>query len=122
MLKSKIVIIDGDEYVKADEASNVKAKDGLVLCIVRAYSSGVFLAWVDYDSCDFFNCKLTDAIRIWKWAGAFTLSELAVNGTSEPSSCRFSEVMVAEQKVNRVIEMIPVTDKANVTFINAKRG
>jgi len=116
------MVIDGVKYVRSDEKSNVNLKDGLTLCIVRTYSAGVFIAWVDYDSCDFFNCKLTDAIRIWKWAGAFTLSELAVNGTSEPSSCRFSEVVVSEQKVNRVIEMIPVTDKANVTFINAERG
>jgi len=122
MDKPETMMIDDVKYVRADAVKQEPTKDGLTLCIVRTYSAGVFLAWVDYEKCDFFNCKLVDCVRLWKWAGAFTLSELAVNGTSEPKNCRFAEVVVPEQRINRVIEMIPVTEKANETFSNAKRG
>jgi len=110
--------VNGVKYVPK---SSQITKDGLTQCIVRTYSAGVFLAWVDYESCEFFNCRLVDAIRVWKWAGAFTLSALARSGTTKPNECRFSQT-VPEQRINRVIEMIPVTQNALTTFESIERG
>jgi len=122
-MKPEKISIDNVDYIRADSVSEkVPPKDGLTLCVVRTYSAGVHLAWVEYEKCDFFNCRLVDSTRLWRWAGAFTLSELAIEGTSEPNNCRFAEAVVPEMRINRVIELIPVTEKALKTLTKAKRG
>lgn len=78
-------------------------------CIIRTYSAGVFAG----------NLKerigrevlLENAIRIWYWNGAFTLSQLAVEGTKKPSDCNFA-VPVKQIILTEVIEVIPCTPQA----------
>lgn len=104
--------INGEQWIKK---TTVDKKDGLTLCIVRTYSAGVFLAYIDYESETYQNVTLVDSIRIWKWDGAFTLTNLAVVGTTKPNCCRFS-IPIQEQKVNRVIEKLPVSEEALKTL------
>lgn len=54
---------------------------------------------------------LKNARRIWFWAGAASLSQLAKDGTTDPSSCKFT-VSVDSITILDAIEIIPCTDKA----------
>lgn len=54
---------------------------------------------------------MKDARRIWFWAGAASLSQLAKDGTTDPSSCKFT-VTVDSITILDAIEIIPCTDKA----------
>lgn len=74
--------------------------------IVRANYAGVFagiLAEKDGD-----EVVLTDCRRIWFWAGAASLSQMAVDGVLIPEKCRFAK-SVNEICIAGVIEIIPTT-------------
>ena len=77
--------------------------------IVRTYSAGVFFGEVE--SRNGKEAVLTNARRIWYWAGAASLSELAQRGTSKPSECKFP-VAVDRVVLTEVIEIIDVTPAA----------
>lgn len=53
---------------------------------------------------------LTGARRIWYWAGAMSLSELAQHGTSKPESCKFG--VPATVQLEGVCEVQAVTEAA----------
>ena len=54
---------------------------------------------------------LKNARRIWYWDGAASLSQLAKDGTSNPSNCKFT-VFVDSITILEANEIIPCTDKA----------
>ena len=54
---------------------------------------------------------LKNARRIWYWEGAASLSQLAKDGTSKPSKCKFT-VSVGIITILDAIEIIPCTDRA----------
>lgn len=54
---------------------------------------------------------LKNARRIWYWDGAASLSQLAKDGTSNPSNCKFT-VFVDSITILDAIEIIPCTYKA----------
>ena len=82
-------------------------------CIVRTEKAGVFAG----------NCTqrndtqltIKNVRRLWYWEGAASISQLAVDGTSSPSSCKFT-VTVDESEVFGVIEIIPCTEKAEISI------
>ena len=78
-------------------------------CIVRTYSAGVFAGILI--SREGKEVVMRDARRIWYWSGAASLSQLAVDGTSDPKSCKFP-VPVPEITLTESIEIIPTTEKA----------
>ncbi len=77
--------------------------------IVRTYSAGVFAG--NLESRKGAEVVLTEARRLWYWAGAASLSQLAVEGTSKPKSCKFP-VAVARVELLNAIEILDVTKKA----------
>ena len=77
--------------------------------IIRANEAGVFFGRIKERNGG--EVTLTDCRRIWYWSGAASISQLAVDGVSEPKACKFS-VVVPEMTVLNVIEIIPCTDKA----------
>lgn len=77
--------------------------------IVRTYSAGVFAGTLKER--DGKEVTLADARRLWYWAGAASLSELAVSGTSKPESCKFP-IAVAAVTLTEAIEIITVTADA----------
>ena len=77
--------------------------------IVRTYSAGVFAGTLK--SREGREAVLTNARRIWYWAGAATLSELAERGTSKPADCKFPQP-VAEVLLLEVIEILAVSPAA----------
>ena len=76
-------------------------------CIVRTYSAGVFAGTLAERNGK--EVRLTDARRLWYWAGAASLSQLSVDGTSNPKACKFP-CAVAEVLLTEAIEIIPCTD------------
>ena len=81
--------------------------------IVRTYSAGVFAG--NLQSRNGQEVVLTDARRLWYWAGAASLSQLAVNGTSKPEDCRFP-VAVPRVVLLEAIEILDVTDVAEASI------
>ena len=82
-------------------------------CIVRTYGAGVFagvLARMDGRQALVHNAR-----RLWFWAGAASLSQLAVRGTINPASCKFptpvSTIMLTE-----IIEILVCTDTARASI------
>jgi hypothetical protein len=81
--------------------------------IVRTYSAGVFMGTLESRKGQ--EVVLTDARRIWYWAGAASLSQLAVDGTSNPSGCKFP-VAVPRVELLQAIEILDVTPKAKASI------
>jgi len=77
--------------------------------IVRTYSAGVFAG--ELESRNGQEVVLRHARRIWYWAGAANLSQLAVDGTSNRDACKFP-VAVDRVELLEAIEILDVTEKA----------
>ena len=78
-------------------------------CMVRTYSAGVFAGRLEVRNGK--EVLLSGARRIWYWAGAASLSQLAEEGTGKPEECKFP-VAVSQLLLTEVIEIIPMTEKA----------
>lgn len=77
--------------------------------IIRGDRSGVFFGTlVEKEGTE---VKLENCRRIWYWSGANSISQLAVDGVTRPSDCKFT-LTVSEIVITDVIEIIPCTDKA----------
>jgi hypothetical protein len=83
--------------------------------IVRTYSAGVFSG--NLESRNGQEVVLKNARRIWYWSGAASLSQLAMDGTSDPSNCKFP-CEVNRIELLQVIEIIDVTEKAEKSIKN----
>ena len=77
--------------------------------IVRTYSAGVFAGYIE--SRNGREVVMTKARRLWSWAGAASLSQLATDGTSNPTGCKFP-CEVDRVELLEVIEILDVTQKA----------
>lgn len=77
--------------------------------IVRGDRSGVFFGTLAAK--DGREVKLEKCRRLWYWDGAASISQLAVDGTTNPDGCKFT-VTVDEIEILDAIEIIPCTDKA----------
>lgn len=77
--------------------------------IVRTYSAGVFAGYLETRNGQ--EVVLKQARRLWFWAGAATLSELAQSGTKLPDECKFPEE-VDRIELLQAIEILDVTDRA----------
>jgi hypothetical protein len=103
----KVVTINGVDYVPASEIKIVEPVGDYF--IVRTYSAGVFAGQIKSRNGQ--EVVMTNARRIWKWSGAASLSQLAVDGTSKPKDCMFPAA-VPEITLLQAIEIIPCTDRA----------
>lgn len=109
MKQPETIKIDDIEYVRKSEFEKAEDYDGMKYCIVRTYSAGVFAGYVQ--SREGKEVVIRKARRLWYWSGAASLSQLAVDGTTKPSECKFPcEVDTIE--VTEAIEIIPCTKKA----------
>ncbi len=60
--------------------------------IIRSYGAGVFfgtLNEVEHIG-DRYTVELLNCRRLWQWAGACSITQLAVDGTKEPRNCKFT--------------------------------
>lgn len=77
--------------------------------ICRTYSAGVFAGFLEKREGK--EVELSEARRLWYWAGASSLSQLAVEGTSKPKQCKFP-VAVSRVVLTEAIEILDVTEVA----------
>ena len=81
--------------------------------IIRADRAGCFAG--EMISRDGSEVVLANARRLWYWAGAASLSQLAMEGTSKPGSCKFPIAMDLITVLG-VIEIIDVTPQARASI------
>jgi len=80
-------------------------------CLIRTYSAGVHIG--DIESIDGMECKLSNALRLWKWeGGGLSLSAVANNGIVKGRLNKTGEIYLTN-----VIEIIPTTFDAEKSFI-----
>lgn len=105
------ITVNGIVYVPESEVALKKAEelDGMAYCMVRTYSAGVFAGYVESKNGK--EIVLRKARRIWKWSGAASLSQLAMDGTSDPDNCKFP-CEVDRVTLTEAIEIIEMTEKA----------
>ena len=77
--------------------------------IVRADRAGVFFGEIAERNGS--EVIMANVRRLWYWDGAASLSQMAVDGVSNPAECKFT-VTVPEMMILGVIEIIPCSDKA----------
>lgn len=73
--------------------------------IVRTYSAGVFAG--NLESRKGQEVVLRNARRLWHWSGAASLSQMAMEGTNDPSNCKFP-CEVGRIELLQAIEIIDV--------------
>ena len=86
--------------------------------IIRTYSAGVFAGYLK--NLNGKEVTLNQSRRIYFWDGAATLSQLATDGTSKPDLCKFPCEIVGDHILTEVIEIIPVTKKAQKSIESVK--
>lgn len=112
------ITLNGVDYICADSVKAIATPvEGMRFCIIRTYSAGVHAGYVKQQNGK--EVTLVNARRLWKWAGAFTLSEMAVNGVSKPSECKFATA-VPEIILTEAIEIIPCAEKAKEIILGVK--
>jgi len=103
------IVVDGVVYTpKQKEMSN--------RIVVRCRNAGVHVG--TKVSRDENTLVLKDANRIWKWSGAFTLSEVAMNGVDRDNSRIATLVPEVTLTVSDVCEEIPVAGNVDLTECN----
>ena len=101
------IVINNVTYIKKEQRSDKP------YVIVRTFSAGVFAGFLE--SRNGREVVMTNARRLWIWAGAASLSQLAMEGTSKPKECKFP-VAVNRVELLEVIEILDVTEKAKLSI------
>jgi len=91
----------------AKKITTKKPQNPYVIC--RTYSAGVFAGILESRSGK--EVVLRDARRIWYWEGAASLSQLAMQGTSKPTKCKFP-CAVDQVVLTEAIEILNTTPEA----------
>ena len=77
--------------------------------IVRCDRSGVFYG--EIEKRDGQDIVMRNTRCLWRWYGAASLMQLALEGVKQPESCKFT-VTVDSLEVLDAIEILPCTDAA----------
>jgi hypothetical protein len=85
--------------------------------IVRTYSAGVFAG--ELESRNGREVVMKNARRLWKWSGAASLSQLAMEGVKYPNDCMFP-CEVDRVELLEVIEILDCTEKAKESIKSVK--
>lgn len=85
--------------------------------IIRAAQAGCFAGILESrtELPSATSVVLSQARRLWYWAGAASLSQLAQEGTSRPRDCKFPPVVVREEVIG-VVEILDVTEQARISI------
>lgn len=122
MKKSKVKVdeltIDGTVYIpKSAVLEPAEQVNGLDYVMIRTYSAGVHCGYLK--SRDGKEVELFESIRIWKWSGAASLSQLAMEGTNNPSDCKFG-MPVNSIILTEAIEVMEMTETAKQSIQNVE--
>lgn len=113
------VTINGKKYILEESVNVIKAenKDGLEYKMIRGDRSGIFVGYLK--SLNGKEAILLEARRIWYWTGAASISQLAIDGTNNPTNCKFPQA-VSKIQITDAIEVLDVTDKAKKSIDSVK--
>ena len=101
--------IEGVVYVpKSTIPQRAIGREGMPYVMVRTYSAGVHCGYLQRR--DGKEADLVDSIRIWRWTGAATLSQLATEGSNDHSGCKFG--VPIDVVLTEAIEIIDMTETA----------
>lgn len=113
----KTITLDNIEYVRKDSISEKAGSlDGMDYVLIRTYSAGVHTGYLK--SKEGMEVKLINAIRLWQWKGAAACSQLAMEGVSNPSGCKFEMPSIEVDLI--AIEIHKMTEKAKNSIISVK--
>jgi len=104
----------GDVVYRREDLINEGAQQdssGHEYVIIRTQNAGVFAGYLVVFDDTTSVAVLVQARRLWRWYGAASLSQLAVDGTSKPKECKFP-VEVPKIVLSQVIEITETTEKA----------
>lgn len=81
--------------------------------IIRSYGAGVFFGTLNEveRTDDKYTVELLNCRRLWQWSGACSITQLAVDGTINPSGCRFT-ITEPSIVVSSVIELHECSEKS----------
>lgn len=119
-MKKKIekLTIEGVEYIPVSQIPQLaEGRDGMPYVMIRTYSAGVHCGYLK--SREGKEVTLLDSIRIWRWEGAASLSQLSQQGTNKPSGCQFG-VPICEITLTEAIEVIQMTEDAKQSIQNVE--
>jgi len=115
MSKPETMMIDSAKYVREDAIKAIPTMGNRSL--VRCRNAGVHVGEVVERTEHIL--KLKNANRIWRWRGAFTLSEIAMQGVNRNEYTRIAcLVPTIELTISDVCEVIPVSDSVDLTEVN----
>lgn len=117
MNKVKKIEIDGVVYIPEGSNKPAEKLNDMKYVIVRTYSAGVFAGYLKKREGK--EVTLINARRLWQWYGAASLSQLAMEGVSQPDRCKFPcEVDTID--LTEAIEIIDCTKKAQESIKGVK--
>lgn len=96
----------------------VNKKEDMRYVIVRTYSAGVFAG--NIESKNGREIVLRNARRLWKWSGAASLSQLAMEGVKDPDNCLFP-CEVDRIEILEAIEILDCTSSAEKSIKDVKK-
>jgi hypothetical protein len=112
------VTINGIVYVKKGaEKQQADKLNGMPYVIVRTYSAGVFVGFLESRSGK--EGVVRQARRLWYWDGAASLSQLAVDGVSKPQNCKFP-CAVDRIELTEIVEVLTCTETAKKSIAEVK--
>jgi hypothetical protein len=118
MSEPNTITINEIEYVRKDTLNQTASTyNGMPYVIVRTYSAGVFAGYLE--SRKEKEVVMRQARRIWYWDGAASLSQLATDGTSKPSNCKFP-CAVDKVELTEAIEILQCTETAKKSISEVK--
>ena len=104
------IVIDGITYVPKETSPKTVQRDGMHYVMIRTYSAGIHCGYLKRREGK--EVELTDSIRIWKWSGAASLSQLAMEGTNDSDGCKFGMPILTSIILTEAIEVIEMTNIA----------
>lgn len=119
MAKIELELEDIQKLLSAMITSDKQSTNPLIgkYVIVRTYSAGVFAGELERKSGQ--EVTLKNVRRLWKWEGAASLSQLAMEGTKSPNECKFP-CEVDKIELLQAIEILEVTDMAKKSIKQVK--
>ena len=118
MSEPNTIKINEVEYVRKDTLNQTASTyNGMPYVIVRTYSAGVFAGYLESRKDK--EVVMRQARRIWYWDGAASLSQLATDGTSKPSNCKFP-CAVDKVELTEAIEILQCTETAKKSISEVK--
>lgn len=111
------VFINGVEYVPKSNIEQFHiSTEGLPYVMIRTYSAGVHFGYLKKKENTLAGMEVTliSAQRMRSWTGAMDLSQLAMEGSKTPETCKPS--IICDEITLIAIEIIPITEKAKKNF------